>query len=177
MASRTPFVLNNSDLAERVQASAAIPMIFAPVRRDGRALGGGGLSANVPGNIGRGAGATGIIVSDRATTGGVAGTGRSTSSAIAYLIDALFSQPRDSLTPDDLRIRPEVSSFNSLDFTKAAIGALIDSGYAAARRAAQGCTPGPASVPSIHHLVPPSTEMFLERRLERAATDEGWDES
>jgi predicted acylesterase/phospholipase RssA len=177
MATRTPFVLSNGDLAEAVRASAAIPLIFAPVRRDGRTLVDGGLSANVPVNITRAAGATAVIVSDLATTGAVAGTGRSTSSAIAYLIDALFSQPRDSLTPDDLRIRPEVGSFNSLDFTQVAIGALIDSGYAAARRMAQGCTPGPPSVVGVRHLVPPSTETFLERRLERVAADEGWYES
>jgi predicted acylesterase/phospholipase RssA len=177
MATRTPVVLSNGDLAEAVRASAAIPLIFAPVRRDGRTLVDGGLSANVPVNIARAAGAGAVIVSDLATTAEVAGTGRSTSSTLRYLTDALFSQPRDSLSPDDLRIRPEVGAFGSLDFTQVAIGSLIDSGYAAARRAAQGCAPGPPSVVSARHLVPPSTVAFLERRLDRVASDEGWYES
>src|SRR5471032_420714 len=177
MATRTPVVLNDADLAEAVRASAAIPLIFAPVRRNGRTLVDGGLSANVPVSIARAAGATTVIVSDLATTAAVAGTGRSTSSTIAYLIDALFSQPRDSLGPNDLRIRPEVSTFSSLDFTPVAIGALIDSGYAAARHTAEGCTPGTSSVLGARHVVAPSTVTFLERRLDRVATDEGWYES
>src|SRR5258708_26939339 len=46
MVTRTPFVLSKGDLAEAVRASAAIPLIFAPVRRDGRTLVDGRVSAN-----------------------------------------------------------------------------------------------------------------------------------
>jgi predicted acylesterase/phospholipase RssA len=177
MATRMPVVLSDGDLAEAVRASAAIPLIFAPVRRNGRTLVDGGLSANVPVSIAKAAGAATVIVSDLATTAAVAGTGRSTSSTIAYLIDALFSQPRDSLAPSDLRIRAEVSTFSSLDFTPVSIGALIDSGYAAARHAVEGCTPQRPTVIAARHLVPPATLSFLERRLDRVAADEGWYES
>src|SRR5258708_5639500 len=56
MATRKPVVLSNGDLAEAVRASAAIPLVFAPVRQNGRTLVDGGLSANVPLNITRAVG-------------------------------------------------------------------------------------------------------------------------
>jgi len=46
---RDPVVMKTGDLAQAVRASAAVPLLFAPERRDGRFLTDGGLSANVRG--------------------------------------------------------------------------------------------------------------------------------
>src|SRR5690606_28579355 len=48
------------------------------------------------------------------------------------LVDFLFDQPADSLLPDDIRIRPDIDGFASLDFARAAHGRLVDVGRAAA---------------------------------------------
>ena len=48
LAHRETVVLRSGDLAQAVRASAAVPLLFAPERREGRFLADGGLSANVP---------------------------------------------------------------------------------------------------------------------------------
>src|SRR5512132_1113913 len=61
---REPVVMKSGDLAQAVRASAAVPLLFAPERRDGRFLTDGGLSANVPVAVARAEGAGRVIVVD-----------------------------------------------------------------------------------------------------------------
>ncbi len=140
-------VLAKGDLARAVRASAAVPLVLEPERIDGRFLGDGALAANVPVEVARRAGASRILVSDA--------TDRSVDSLALYsplvlaehLIDLLLSQPDDTLTSEDVRIRPEVDGFRSLDFSSASVSRLIGLGYEAASRAlndlqCRGSTPG-----------------------------------
>ena len=46
-------VLSHGDLAQAMRASMAVPGIFAPVELDGRVLGDGGLTRNLPVDIAR----------------------------------------------------------------------------------------------------------------------------
>jgi NTE family protein len=62
LATRQPVVLASGDLAQAVRASVAIPLLFAPERRDGQVLVDGGLSANIPVRIARQQGAERVIV-------------------------------------------------------------------------------------------------------------------
>lgn len=129
---RTPVVLDGGDLAQAVRASIAIPLVFTPERVDGVQLADGGLSANIPVAIARAAGAGRIIVSDV--------TERRTDTLdldsplrlADRLVDFLFDQPADSLLPGDLRIRPAIDGFASLDFGRATQDDLIARGRAAA---------------------------------------------
>lgn len=142
MHSRSPVVLHDGDLAEAVRASVAIPVVFAPVIREGRTLIDGGLSDNVPAGVARSMGASRLLVAEvtpYATEDSVALT---TGSMLGYLLDELFRQPPDSLGPGDLDIHPNIGQeYGSLDFGSEAIASLISFGYSAAVEALQGCVP------------------------------------
>lgn len=170
MRARTIVVLRDGDLAEAVRASIAIPVVFAPVERDGRLLVDGGLSANVPVSVARGEGGARVLVSDVGASATDSIESVSAASMLSYLIDELFSQPLDPLGADDLRIRPEVRDFNPLAFSDDAVGPLIDAGYRAAATALRGCAPASASVPATPAPVPAAG--MIADRLRRLA-DEG----
>ena len=61
---RSPVVLDSGDLAQAVRASYSIPIVFKPVRIGNRVLVDGGVSANVPIQLARNAGATRVIAVD-----------------------------------------------------------------------------------------------------------------
>lgn len=150
--SRSALVLHDGDLAEAVRASIAIPVVFAPVEREGRFLIDGGLSDNIPVDVARRMGSAGVLVSD-ASVSLADSTDPVATSMIGYLIDELFMQPLDSLGSGDLMIRPSVREFSALEFTNAVVAPLIDAGYRAAAEALRGCppstAPGAASAPSV----------------------------
>ena len=170
MRSRSTVVLSDGDLVEAVRASIAIPVVFAPVLREGRLLVDGGLSANVPVGIARGSGATRALISDVGASLADSTDGATTASMLSYLIDELFSQAPDSLGPDDLRIRPAVRAFSPLEFTDAAVGPLIDAGYRAAALALRGCAPARSVV--LAPSAPVADAAMIADRLGRLA-DEG----
>lgn len=171
MRTRTAVELADGDLAEAIRASIAIPVVFSPVPWRGRLLVDGGLSANVPVDIARRAGATQLLVSDVGTSVSDSTGDGTTRSMLSYLMDELFEQPY-SLGPADIALRPKVTRFSTLEFSPAVIGPLIDSGYAAAARALAGCTPAPARRPAIAPPAPGSEVAFIADRLARLA-DEG----
>jgi NTE family protein len=132
LAGRQPVVLSSGDLAQAVRASAAIPLVFAPERMDGRYLIDGGLSANIPVRVAREEGAEVVIVSDA--------TEHPADSIDAYsplivanrLVEFLFQQPAESLHDADLLIRPDIEGFTSLNFSRQNIERLLAHGRAAA---------------------------------------------
>jgi NTE family protein len=132
LARREPVVMKSGDLAQAVRASAAVPLLFAPERRDGRFLSDGGLSANIPIAVARGAGAERVIVVDA--------TEHPRDSVEAYsplvvadrLVQFLFQQRPDSLHRGDLFIRPDVDGFSSLNFSRRSIERLLARGAGAA---------------------------------------------
>jgi NTE family protein len=142
LAHRETVVLRSGDLAQAVRASAAVPLLFTPERREGRFLADGGLSANVPVAVSRAEGAERVIVVDA--------TEHPTDSIKAYtpllvadrLVQFLFQQRPDSLGPADLYIRPDVDGFASLNFSRANIDRLLDRGVQAAGAAAHWKTCG-----------------------------------
>ena len=171
--SRTAVVLDRGDLAQAVRASAAIPVVFAPVARDEQMLIDGGLSANVPVGVARARGGRRTIVSD---VGDIASPGvdvRSTTGMLAYLLDFLFDQPYN-LAEHDVAIRPAVEAFGLLDFSHDAIGPLISSGSTAARAALTACRPFASRLSS--RRVASAEERRIGDRLARLL-DEGSFES
>ncbi len=132
---RSAVVLAGGDLAQAVRASMAIPLVFDPERIDGRDLVDGGLAANVPIAIARRAGASRIIVSDVGWRPPDSVRASNPLAVADLLVAYLFTQPLDSLSPDDRLIRPAVDSFAPLDFTAERMTQIIDRGYRAARSA------------------------------------------
>ena len=170
---RAPVLLDRGDLAQAVRASAAIPVVFAPVARDEQMLIDGGLSANVPVGVARARGARRMIVSD---VGDIAGRGvdvRSTTGMLSYLLDFLFDQPYE-VAAQDVAIRPAIAAFGLLDFSHEVIGPLIGSGYAAARASMAACEPVASRMPAR-----PATTAEERRIGDRLARllDEGFYES
>lgn len=145
---RSVVVLGGGDLAQAVRASMAIPLIFDPERIEGRDLVDGGLASNVPIATARRAGATRVIVSD---VGWRPPDSVRTTNPLAIadlLIAYLFSQPLDSLGPEDRIVRPAIDSFNALDFSASRMQEIVDRGYRAAREAFQAHPPACASTPA-----------------------------
>jgi NTE family protein len=132
---RAVVVLAGGDLAQAVRASMAIPLVFDPERIEGRDLVDGGLAANVPVATARRAGATRVIVSDVSWRPPDSVRATNPLAVADLLVAYLFTQPMDSLGPDDRLIRPAIDSFAALDFTPEHIAAIIDRGYQAARSA------------------------------------------
>jgi NTE family protein len=140
---RSAVVLGTGDLARAVRASIAIPLIVPPESLGTRLLADGGLSANIPVAIAREAGATRVIVSDATERSRDSVDYFSPISLADRLLGFLFEQPLDSLAPDDVRIRPDINGFASLDFSPERVATLIDRGTEAARAALAGvsCLP------------------------------------
>src|SRR6476619_2987533 len=117
LSTRQTVVLRGGDLAQAVRASAAVPLLFTPERREGRFLIDGGLSANIPIAVARAEGAERVIVVDA--------TEHPSDTVEVYtpllvadrLVQFLFQQRPDSLRPGDLYIRPDVGGFASLNFS------------------------------------------------------------
>lgn len=155
LLSGAPRVLDSGDLAVAVRASAAIPLLFEPERVGGRFLGDGGLSANVPVNIARKAGATRVIVSYTIERRPDSLHLQSPLVMLDYLIGNLFRQPLDSLGPEDLAIRPDIDGFQSLNFSTEAVDLLIRRGSTAAHQALAQA----ACIPSAHAVTVPHRQL------------------
>lgn len=132
LSTRQPVVLSGGDLAQAVRASVALPFIFPPERIDGRFLADGGLSANLPIAIARAAGVERVIVVDAMERQPDSLNFYSPLALATRMLGYLFEQPRDSLAPGDVYIRPNVAGFRSLDFAPWKTNALILRGRLAA---------------------------------------------
>jgi len=176
---RAVVVLAGGDLAQAVRASMAIPLVFDPERIDGRDLVDGGLAANVPVSAARRAGATRVIVSDVSWRPPDSVRATNPLAVADLLISYLFTQPLDSLGPDDRLVRPAIDSFATLDFTPERMIEIIDRGYRAARSAFAAQPPAcssPARTPGPRHGdyrlrgievagVGPADQVLLKRQL------------
>jgi predicted acylesterase/phospholipase RssA len=167
---RAAVVLGDGDLAQAVRASIAIPVVFAPVYREGRLLVDGGLTANEPIRVARQLGAARVLSVDVGTmTDSIESP--TTASMLAYLIDELFTQPPEPLGPNDLRIHPSVRRFGPLEFSNAVVGSLIDVGYSAAVNALRGCPAAPVPRQAVTSVTSEAEASFIADRLARLAEE------
>ncbi len=133
LRTREAVVLSGGDLAQAVRASIAIPLVLTPERIGARFFTDGGISANVPVAAARRAGAARVIVVDLKSEPSLDSLDLSSPAAVAgRLADFLFTQPLDSLGPEDVYIRPDVRGFANLDFQPERRERLIANGRAAA---------------------------------------------
>ena len=134
--------LGRGDLVDAMRASMAIPLVFTPVRIDGRLLVDGGLVRNLPVQDAREIGADLVIGVD-------ASDGLDYAGALNSLVDIFgqsFDVSRDRLLKEqralaDVLIEPDMPDVEVLDFSS--VETVIKKGEEAAR----------AMLPRIHELV------------------------
>ena len=127
-------VLDRGDLALAMRASMAVPGVFSPVSIDGRILGDGGLTRNVPVDIARQTCADVVIAVAVPNPLPTAAELRSPLTLMARTLDVLISanerQQLDTLGPDDVKIVIEMGDIGSASFDR--VGDAIPLGRAAA---------------------------------------------
>jgi NTE family protein len=148
LATGQPVVIGSGDLAQAVRASVAIPLVFAPERRDSQFLADGGLSANIPVAVARSQGAERVIVSDATEHPAADFDGYSPINVADRLIEFLFQQPAESLHGGDVMVRPDVEGFNSLNFSPGRVARLLANGRAAADSSLPSPACGRAAAPA-----------------------------
>jgi predicted acylesterase/phospholipase RssA len=162
---RRPVVLDHGDLAQAVRASYSVPIVFSPMHMQGHVLVDGGIAANVPARVARGAGATRLIISDLTRSDSTLNPD-SPLDVSGRLIDFLFEQPGDSAAPGDVRVTSPVDNVGSLEFAARDLTRAIAVGY---RTAADVIGPAAACLP---HGADPSGRA-LPTFLVRLTADRG----
>ena len=122
MLSGEMVVLSSGDLATAMRASMAVPGVFAPVNIDGRVLGDGGLSRNVPVDVARQTCADVVIAVSVPTRVPSADELQSPLSMMSRTIELLIGanerQQLATLGPDDVKVVVHVGDIGSASFGK-----------------------------------------------------------
>ena len=124
MESGAAVELDRGDLALAMRSSMSVPGVFAPIEREGRILGDGGLVNNLPVDIARRLGAEVIIavnvgtpVGGRESLGSVVGL---TAQMINILTEQNVQRSLALLGPRDLLVTPALGTLGSGDFARTA---------------------------------------------------------
>jgi NTE family protein len=125
-----PVTINEGRVASAVHASCAVPGFVEPVERDGRLLGDGGVSCNLPAKQVRALGADYVIGVDLMQPHLRRRMGPFRFGVMA--LETLIQRSGGGLDAADCLIQPTLAGFNSLMFNRAAY--LIEHGEAAARQ-------------------------------------------
>lgn len=132
-----PVVMAQGSLAEAIRTSMAVPVAFAPVRRDGALLVDGGLVDNLPVDVARSLGADVVIAvdvgSELSSTDALESL-LGVASQVTRLMTRMNTERALARDPPDLLIEPDLSSFSMIDFFRSA--EMIERGESAARAAA-----------------------------------------
>ena len=151
--------LDSGDLALAMRSSMSVPGVFAPIEREGRILGDGGLVNNLPIDLAQRLGAQVVIavnvgtpISGRETLGSVIGL---TAQMINILTEQNVQRSLALLQPGDVLIRPALDALGSGDFVKTA--EFIARGEAAAGEvvARLNALAAPGGAPSTPPVTPP----------------------
>lgn len=119
---RRELAIESGPLASALAASAALPAVFRPVRRDGLVLVDGGIYNPLP--FDRLTGKAGIVIAVDVTGGPYGGGGRIPTPVEAIigasqLMQQSIIETRLRIRPPDLLFRPPVSRYKVLDFRRA----------------------------------------------------------
>jgi NTE family protein len=128
-------VLDRGDLALAMRASMSAPGVFAPVQIGGRLLVDGGLSENLPLDIGRAMGADVLIVVDVTfplqARKDLDSPLAISNQMLAILIRKNADRQKQTLTAHDVLIEPDLQQISSTDFLE--VERTIQLGVQAAR--------------------------------------------
>jgi NTE family protein len=115
-------VLSSGDLAQAMRASMAVPGVFAPVTIDGRILGDGGLTRNVPVDIARATCADVVIAAAVPNPMPDPEQLRSPLTLVARTLDVLIGanerQQLETLGPRDVKIVIDMGDIGSTSFDR-----------------------------------------------------------
>jgi NTE family protein len=125
-----PVMINEGRVASAVHASCAVPGFVEPVERDGRLLGDGGVSCNLPAKQVRALGADYVIGVDLMQPHLRRRMGPFRFGVMA--LETLIQRSGGGIDAADCLIQPTLAGFNSLMFNRAAY--LIERGETAARQ-------------------------------------------
>ncbi|HUO83210.1 MAG TPA: patatin-like phospholipase family protein [Gammaproteobacteria bacterium] len=131
-------VIGSGNLAVAMRASMSAPGVISPTPWDGRLLVDGGLANNLPIDIARQLGVDALVVVDVGSPlydrEDLDSALRISNQMLTILIRRAADAQRDTLTPADVVIEPEIGNYSSADFSD--IPSLIPFGERAARAAA-----------------------------------------
>lgn len=126
-------VLKEGRLPLALRASMAIPGYFSPVEINGRVLVDGGVVNNFPVDVAREMGANVIIGVDVQTDLYKPEELKSIDAVLFQLIGLLGNEKfKENKEHVDIYMKPDVTQFGTLSFTKDAISTLVANGYKAA---------------------------------------------
>lgn len=124
-------VLKSGEVAEAVSASSAVPMLFTPVKKDGKTLVDGGLLNNLPADVCRQMGAEIVFSVDlNHTRGGGTESTRFWDILLATWNITTKSTVYKGELNSDILITPQLSAFKNTRFDN--IDAMFEEGYRAA---------------------------------------------
>ena len=122
MQSGEMVVLDRGDLALAMRASMAVPGVFSPVSMDGRILGDGGLTRNVPVDVARQTCADVVIAvavpNPRPTADDLRSPLTMMSRTLDVLVGANERQQLDTLGPADVKIVIDMGDIGSASFDR-----------------------------------------------------------
>jgi NTE family protein len=129
-------VIGEGDLAEAINASTAVPLLFAPVEINGMLLVDGGLRANLPVDVARDLGMDYVIAVDITSPLRTEGQLRAPWEIADQVTTIMMSSARqEQLEMADLVIAPDLEGIGSTDFNK--IGEMVERGYESVRQQQQ----------------------------------------
>ena len=131
LRSGTPVVLARGSLARAMRATMSLPGVFPPVLDGEQVLVDGGALNNVPADVVRAMGATVVIAVDVSAPSDSERVRQSLFRLVTSTMDAMSrANTRRALKSADIVIAPDLESYNSGDWRRAA--ELAEAGYAAA---------------------------------------------
>ncbi len=114
-----PYVIDHGDLAMAMRASMAVPLVFGPVKYQGRMLADGGILNNLPVDVVRDMGADIVIAVNVSSPLNVLDENASILAATYQSVDvALIQNTLESLQKADIVIAPELEKLTATDFDK-----------------------------------------------------------
>ena len=126
-------VIKEGRLPLALRASMAIPGYFSPVEINGKVLVDGGVVNNFPVDVAREMGANVIIGVDVQTDLYGPEQLKSIDAVLFQLIGLLGNEKfKENKEHVDIYMKPDVTQFGTLSFTKEAISTLVENGYKAA---------------------------------------------
>ena len=133
LATGDEVVLDHGYLPLSMRASMAIPGFFAPVEIDGKVLVDGGVVNNFPVDVAKQMGADIVIGVDVQSDLAKAEDLKSIDAVLMQLIGLMGNDLfMENQKKTDIYIRPDVSKYGTLSFSKEAVDSLMINGYKAA---------------------------------------------
>jgi NTE family protein len=151
LLSGEPLVITEGRVASAVHASCAVPGFVEPVEREGRLLGDGGISCNLPGKQVRALGADYVIGVDLMQPHLRRRMGPFRFGVLA--LETMIERSGGGLDDVDCLIQPQLAGFNSLVFSQGEF--LIERGEVAARQQQSAILAALNEAPRLHMPLPP----------------------